>query len=164
MKQPFRLLLLLLLLPTAAFAAPSATRARARSVRGAAAAAHAPQGIAREKRERNAAQQKIDSQLLYALYRRRGEAEAKGVPAGELLVKFDEQGRALVNVRARVTSTLLAKIKSLGGKVVSSSVRYRDIRARVPLEKLEALAAFKDVYAITPAEEATTNRDATTNR
>jgi hypothetical protein len=115
------------------------------------------QNLAQEKRTRTAAQQKIDSQLLYAIYRERGEAEAKGVPAGELGVKFDEQGRAIVSIRARVTKKLLAKIKSLGGKVVSSSERYNDILAHLRLRKLEELAALKDVHAIMPAQEATTN-------
>jgi hypothetical protein len=113
--------------------------------------------VAQEKRTRTAAQQKIDSQLLYALYRERGEAEAKGVPAGELRVNFDEQRRAIVSVRARVTRKLLTKIKSLGGKVVSSSERYNDITAHLPLGKLEELAALKEVRAIMPADEAMTN-------
>jgi hypothetical protein len=112
----------------------------------------------REKISRTAAQRKIDSQLLYALYRERGEAEAKGVPAGELRVKFDAKHRALVSIRARVTKELLATIKTLGGDVVSSSERDNDIRAYLPLGKLEELAAPKTVYAIAPAEEATTNR------
>jgi hypothetical protein len=113
--------------------------------------------IAQEKRTRTAAQQKIDSQLLYALYRERGEDEAKGVPAGELRVVFDKQGRAIVSIRAIVTRKLLAKIKSLGGKVVSSSEKYNDITAHLRLGKLEELAALKDVRAIMPAEEAMTN-------
>jgi hypothetical protein len=118
-----------------------------------------PQGgsPAHEKRTRTAAQKKIDSQLLYALYRQRGEAEAKGVPAGEPSVRYDEKRRAIVSIRARVSKTLLAKIKSVGGKVISSSERYRDIQAHVPLEKLEELASRNDVYAIMPAQEATTN-------
>jgi hypothetical protein len=114
-------------------------------------------GMAQEKRSRTPAQKKIDSQLLYALYRKRGEADAKGVPTGELGVRFDDEGRAIVNIRARVTRTVLARIKSAGGTVISSSERYRDIRAHVPLEKLEGLAALKDVHSIMPAEEATTN-------
>jgi hypothetical protein len=114
-------------------------------------------GMTQEKRSRTPAQQKIDSQLLYALYRERGEAEAKGVPAGELRVKFDEHGRAIVSIRARVTKKVLAKIKSLGGTVVSSSEPYNDITAHLPLAKLEQLASLKDVRAIMPAEEATTN-------
>ena len=112
----------------------------------------------REKITRTAAQQKIDSQLLYALYRERGEAEAKGVPPGELRVKFDAKRRALVTIRARVTKDLLATIKTLGGEVVSSSERDNDIRAHLPLSKLEELAASKTVSAIMPAEEATTHR------
>jgi hypothetical protein len=112
---------------------------------------------AQEKGMRTPAQKKIDSQLLYALYRKRGEAESKGVPPGELSVRFDAEGRAIVSIRARVTKTVLAKIKSTGGKVISSFERYHDIRAHVRLEKLEALAALKDVYAIMPAQEATTN-------
>jgi len=110
-----------------------------------------------EKRDRTPAQKKLDSQLLYALYRERGEGQKKGVPAGEPMVRFDEKGRAIVSIRARVTQTVLAKIKSLGGEVISSSVRYRDIQAHLSLEKLERLASLKDVYAIMPAEDATTN-------
>lgn len=113
--------------------------------------------VAQEKATRTAAQQKIDSQLLYALYRERGEAEAKGAPAGELRVQFDEKGRAIVSIRARVTRKLLAKIRSLGGKVISSSEKYNDITAHLRLGKLEELAALKDVHAIMPAEEAMTN-------
>jgi hypothetical protein len=118
---------------------------------------HAAQDVVKEKRERTPAQQKIDTQLLYALYRERGEAETKGVPTGELRVKFDEKGRALITVRARVTKALLARIEHLGGKIVSSSGRYNDIRAYLPLAKLEELAALKEVRAIMPAEEAVTN-------
>jgi hypothetical protein len=112
----------------------------------------------REKTTRTAAQRKIDPQLLYALYRERGEAEAKGVPSGELRVKFDAKHRAFVTIRARVSKDLLATIKTLGGDVTSSSERDNDIRAYLPLGKLESLAASKTVYAIGPAEEATANR------
>lgn len=158
MKQSFYFLLFLLL-STALCAAfnPCAQAANAQCGMNSRNAS-APQGPAGEKRTRTAAQRKIDSQLLYALYRERGEAEAKGVPAGELLVKFDEKGRAIISIRARVTKALLAKIKSLGGEIISSSMRDNDIRAQLPLEKLEELAALKDVRAIAPAEEATTNR------
>ncbi len=113
--------------------------------------------VANEKRSRTPAQRKMDSQLLYAIYRKRGEAAAKGVPAGEPAVRYDEKGRALVTVRARPVAKVAAKIKRLGGVVISSFERYDDIRAAVPLEKLEALAEMKEVRAIMPVEEATTN-------
>ena len=112
---------------------------------------------AQEKGSRTPAQKKIDSQLLYAIYRKRGEAKAKGVPSGELRVRYDDRGRAIISIRASVTKTVLAKIKSLGGEVISSSESYNDILAHLPLEKLEKLAALPDVRAIMPADEATTN-------
>jgi hypothetical protein len=154
MKQLFHFLFLLVLSATV-FAAPH-SRARAQSDMNDNPTNNA-QGAVAEKRARTPAQRKIDTQLLYALYRQRGEAEAKGVPAGELRVKFDEKRRALVTIRARVTRAVLAKVKRLGGEVISSSARYDDIRAHLPLEKMEELAALKDVRAIMPAEEATTN-------
>lgn len=115
-------------------------------------------GAVAEKRSRTAVQRKIDTQLLYALYRERGDAEVKGVPPGELRVKYDAKRRAFVDIRARVSSQLLTTIKTFGGEVVSSSARYADIRAYLPLGKLEDLAVLPDVRAIAPAEEATTRR------
>ena len=156
MKQSFYFLFFLLL--GAAMGAPVNVSARARRAQCGMnnPQANFPQGV-QEKRTRTPAQRKIDSQLLYALYREQGLADAKGVPAGELLVKFDEKGRAIITIRARVTKGVLAKVKSLGGEIISSNARYNDIRAYLPLSKLEELAALKDVRAIMPAEEATTN-------
>lgn len=111
--------------------------------------------IAAEKRARTSAQAKIDSQLLYAIYRARGEAKEKGVPEGDLRVRFDVKGRALVWIRARVTKALLTKVRRLGGELVSASAE--EIRAALPLQRLEELAALKEVRAIMPAEEAMTN-------
>ena len=112
----------------------------------------------KEKVARTAALGKIDPQLLYALYRQRGDAETKGVPEGDLRVKFDDKRRAFVTIRARVTKDLLSTIRKTGGEVVSSSVEYSDIRAYMPLEKLESLAGSKDVRAIMPADESTAGR------
>jgi len=53
----------------------------------------------------------------------------------------------LAGIRARVTKSFLAKIGRPGGIGVSFSTRYHDIRAHLPLEKLEELAALKDVSA-----------------
>jgi len=47
-----------------------------------------------EKESRTPAQQKINSQLLFEIYRLRGEAERKGVPPGPTGVKIDALGRA----------------------------------------------------------------------
>src|SRR5947207_15257786 len=67
-----------------------------------------------EKETRTPAQRKINSQLLYEIYRRRGEASRKGVPPGPTGVDIDARGRALVDVRAEVTPALQKTIQTLG--------------------------------------------------
>src|SRR5262245_49763895 len=89
-----------------------------------------------EKDQRTPEQQKIDSQLLYAIYQMRGEAEAKGVPTEEIQLERDAKGRVLVDVRMPVTPRTLARIEKLGGQVVSSSKEYHSIIAYLALDKI----------------------------
>jgi hypothetical protein len=111
-----------------------------------------------EKEARTSAQRKINSQLLYEIYRRRGEAQRKGVPPGPTDVRIDKHGRALVDVRAEVVPAIEKKIRDLGGVVISKSGRDQSIIARVPILNLERLAGDPAVRAIEPAAEAITNR------
>jgi hypothetical protein len=105
-----------------------------------------------EKDLRTPAQQKIDSQLLYEIYRRRGEAELKQVPP-ETGVTIDSEGRVKVDVRAEVSAQLEKKVVELGGVILSTSEKYRSILARMPLMKLETLAEDAAVRAIIVAPE-----------
>ena len=107
-----------------------------------------------EKAARTPAQQKIGSHLIYAAKLRRGEPLANGVQAMPLLVRSDAAGRALVDISAAVNATVLAQIVALGGEVVNSFAPYRAIRAWLPLDRMEELAALPDVRAIHPAAEA----------
>jgi len=111
-----------------------------------------------EKQTRTAAQEKIDSRLLYEIYRKRGQAAEKNVPPDATRVDLDKNGRALVDIRAVVTPALLAKVKKTGAAIVSSSTQYHSIIARVPLLQLERLAGDPSVRAISPAADATTVR------
>jgi hypothetical protein len=112
-----------------------------------------------EKDTRTAAQKKINSQLLYEIYRRRGEAERKGIPPGPTGVRLDEKGRALIDVRADVTPALEKKVAALSGSIVSTSREYRSILAWVPLLNIERLAEETSVRAIEPAAEATIRKE-----
>lgn len=109
-----------------------------------------------EKGQRGAEAQKIDSQLLYALYARRGESTQRGTPT-ETTVEIDADGRTLIDVRAEVTPQLEAQIRALGGTIVSTSETHRSILTRFPLEKLEELASRPDVRFVQPASRAVTN-------
>src|SRR4029450_4255153 len=93
-----------------------------------------------EKDSRTPAQQKINSQVLYEIYRARGEAAAKQVPPGPTGVRIDKKKRAYVDVRATVTPALQKKVRSLGGTIVSVYSKYDSIVAWVPLKKLERRA------------------------
>jgi hypothetical protein len=110
-----------------------------------------------EKEARTPAQRKINSQILYEIYRRRGDARRKGVPPGPTGVDVDARGRALVDVRADVTSALEKTIRSLGGVIISSSPEHDSIMARVPILRLERLAGDSAVRFIEPVARATTN-------
>jgi hypothetical protein len=111
-----------------------------------------------DKRTLTPAQQKIDSQIRIEIERKRGGEAARKAPPAPTLVRIDGKGRALVDVRVKVTRGMLDRIKRLGGTVVSSSAEHFSIIARVPLLELERLAGDADVRAIVPAAEAMTNR------
>ncbi|MEO6238794.1 MAG: hypothetical protein ABIQ52_17490 [Vicinamibacterales bacterium] len=111
-----------------------------------------------EKGTRSPAQAKIDSQLLYELYRAQGMATKKDVPPGPTGVRLDRKARALVDVRAEVTPKLTKRIAALGGSIESTSREYRSIIAWIPLRSLERLAADASVHSIVAAAEASTNR------
>lgn len=109
-----------------------------------------------EKASRTAAQKKIDSQLLYALKQKRGET--KGVPTDRVNIELDQKGRALVDITAKISPQVSNQVRKLGGIVISEEPQYHTMRARLALEKLEALAGRKDVSFIAPAAQSMNNR------
>ena len=117
-----------------------------------------PVSISQEKESRTAAQQKIDSQLLYAIYQMRGEAEKKGVPTEPIPLKKDANGRVLIDIRAPVTKKLQSLIRSLKGKVVSTSQRDDSTIAYLSLGKIEKLAENADIKFISAPADAMTNQ------
>lgn len=103
------------------------------------------------------AQRKLDSHLLYEIDVQRGQPR-RAVRAGLPLVTLDGEGRALVEIHARILTQLGWKIARLRGTVVSTSPQYRSLIAWVPLLKLETLASESIVSAIAPAPKSITVR------
>ena len=109
-----------------------------------------------EKAQRTPAQRKVSSRLLddgskpseRASTKARRDATDTAVP----------HGLVTVDIRADVTPAVLARIRALGGTVVSSVPKYRNIRARLPLAALEPLATLEAVQSIRPAERPVTNQ------
>jgi hypothetical protein len=110
-----------------------------------------------EKESRTPAQRKIDSQLLYAIYQMRGEAEVKGIPTEPIVLRRDSKKRVLVDIRSEVTRRLTSLLKKTGSKIVSVSANDHSVIAFVPLPRLEKIADLQEVRFISQPAEAVTN-------
>ncbi len=108
--------------------------------------------ILQEKASWTPVQKKIESQLIQAFKRNRGEAFAPGAPHLRLDVKSEADGRVLVDIQGNVTSAVLAQIKAAGGEVISSHPQFNAVRALIRLEQAESIAALSDVKWIQRAE------------
>ncbi len=111
-----------------------------------------------DKAARTPQQRKLDSQLVYAEKERRRQPIALG-KATEMKIDLERRadGRILIDLDATVTPALLAEIARLGGTVVASTPGFHQVRAALPLQQIEALAARGDVRFIRRASKWTTN-------
>jgi hypothetical protein len=118
------------------------------------------EALVAEKRERTPAQQKIDSQLLYAAKMSRGEPLARGVQSLSVNVAKSEgePNTAVVDISGDVGDSLLQTLRENGATVLISAPRYNTLRAEVSLDRLEAIAASPAVRFIQPKQEATIAR------
>ena len=102
-----------------------------------------------QKAQRTPAQRKLSSQLLDMVGSRQPQASEGGAHRRDsdkpTLAKL-----VTVDIRADVTPALLAHIRALGGTVINSVPKYRAIRAQLPLNALERLAALDAVRTIRP--------------
>ena len=128
-----------------------------------------------EKESRTPAQQKIDSQLLYAAKMNRGEMIADGVTTLQVNVVTDNsrnnvgplvddskprsdsagknEPRTIVDISATVTGKLLDEIKARG-EILNTTPAYNSVQASLRLEDLEAIASLPEVRFIQPKQEA----------
>ena len=110
-----------------------------------------------EKEARTEAQKKLDSHIVLAIKKSRGEPPFDKPTRLDPDLAIEADGRVLVDITATVTQAVLDQIAALGGTVVNHFAASRAIRARVPLLRLEALASRADVTFISPAAQASTN-------
>jgi len=113
--------------------------------------------LSADKAKRNKAQQKLDTQLIFA-----ARQQATGVihPAAPKLrhsLKAESDGRIKVEIRGSVTPALLAAIQASGGTVLGSWPNYRSILAVLPLASMEGLATLPEVVFIEPPAQAVHN-------
>ena len=109
--------------------------------------------LEQEKARRTPAQQKIDSNLLYADRKLQTGVASPAAARLEPAVKVQPDGRVLVDIAATVSDELLAFITNAGGNVINNFVQYNAIRAVIPLRAVESLAARTDVRFVHRAHE-----------
>ncbi|HVF55668.1 MAG TPA: Calx-beta domain-containing protein [Pyrinomonadaceae bacterium] len=106
-----------------------------------------------EKRSRTPEQQKIDSQLLYAIKMRRNDPAMAALPTLETGVTANAKGRTVVDITANVSDSYLGQLKANGATIIDSLPQYRSVRAEVSLDALERIAAFSETIFIQPEQQ-----------
>jgi uncharacterized repeat protein (TIGR01451 family) len=125
------------------------------------------QALLAEKASRTPVQRRIDSQLLAASRVRQGREVARGIPDlpsiwdRVLLLPGDI---VLVDIRATVTPVLLEGLRRQGARIESAHAEYDAVRARIPLARVETVAALDGVAFVEPAHLAVTNTGAVTSQ
>jgi hypothetical protein len=108
--------------------------------------------LQQEKASRTAAQQKIDSNVLYTIRMLAGQPAAPGVPYLYTGVDLDASNHIVVDMVANVTDELLQQIATAGGQVLYTNAALRSIRAIIPPQQIETIAASQDVIFISPKQ------------
>ncbi|HEY9635373.1 MAG TPA: S8 family serine peptidase [Coleofasciculaceae cyanobacterium] len=110
------------------------------------------QALGREKRSRNLAQRKVDSNLLYAAKAQRRDALVNSVSSLTTFVKPTTDNKVRVNIKTNgsVTGALLEKIKATGSEILFSLPNYNAIQALVPLTQVENIASNSQIKSIRP--------------
>src|SRR3984885_13600168 len=116
-------------------------------------AANQIEALQQEKYSRTQAQQKIDSNILYTERMLQGQEAAPGVPFLDTGVDLDASNHLVVDMVANVTDALLTRLSVAGASVLYSNVGLRSIRATIPPDKIEEIAALPDVIFISPQQE-----------
>src|SRR5579859_501966 len=91
------------------------------------------QALRAEKESRSPAQQKMDSQLIYALKQSLHQPIAPGIASLRLNLKKESDGRVWVDLKGTITPQLLDFIRSSGGVVLSSVPEFNSARVLIPL-------------------------------
>jgi hypothetical protein len=121
--------------------------------------------IAAIKQSFTAAQQKIDSNLVFAAKAASGELAGTGIDQIPSVAGVaDSSGYVTVDIQGTVSSAVLDTITAVNGAVADQSPEWGMIRASLPLGAIDTVAAIDDVRTIQSAAEFATNIGALTSQ
>jgi subtilisin-like proprotein convertase family protein len=113
--------------------------------------------LAADKAARTPAQRKISSRLLYSAKARRGVRLAANVSALRSAIPADKDGRVDVEIAGPSIKAIAEGVEKAGGTILFGSEKSSSVRARVPIDSLENLAAMSEVRSIHPSSLAITH-------
>ena len=116
------------------------------------------EALIREKDSRSGVQTKIDSQLIYELKMRNGQAVADGVQAVATDLPYDNQGRVELDISATVSDSLLDQLRATGARIQSSVRSAGSISVSVDIAQVQAIAALPGVTFVQPKQDAMTSQ------
>ena len=114
--------------------------------------------LAALKSGRSPAQRKTNAGLQLEIERRSGRLAGGPLESVRPSVVVNDDGTVFVDIKAEVTETLLSSIESAGGAVLSRHPRFNAVRAQLPLDQVETIAALPEVRVVAPIELAWTNK------
>jgi hypothetical protein len=114
--------------------------------------------LQQDKAARTPAQRKIDSNILYTTRMLAGQAAAPGVDSLYTGVELDENNNIVVDIVAHVTGELFHELQAAGAQVLYKNVALRSVRAIIPPQQVERIAASPDVIFISPKQGFMTRR------
>ena len=115
-------------------------------------------GLMADKATRTPVQRKLSSQLIYAARMERGEPPAPGVATLRTWLDRDAAGKVLIDIDGEITPVLSRRLEQLGGVAIATLPARRALRARLPLARIETLAALPEVVRIREADPAFTHK------
>jgi len=101
-----------------------------------------------EKESRTPAQRKIGSSLIYMAKMKHGIKITPNVRTLRPLVPQRADGLVDVQIRGKITKSLISAVERAGGKLIYGHVNGPLMRALVPLDSVETLAQRSDVRGI----------------
>jgi subtilisin-like proprotein convertase family protein len=116
--------------------------------------------LQQEKEGRTKVQRKIQSRLLFALYKQRSDPRLAAFPQLRI-ASADRGGRMLVDVDLASGASIkpvVSELERAGAEIVAPSFRFRTIRARLPLDQVERIAGLSSVRKVLLAREAVTHK------
>jgi Subtilase family len=120
--------------------------------------------LQQDKASRTSTQQKVDSNVLYTIRMMAGQPAAPGIPSLYTGIDLDANNRVVVDIVANVTDSLLAQLTAANAQILYANPALRSIRASIPPQQIESIAASPDVIFISPKQGSLTGQQDVTGR